>query len=63
MCVLDILNDLDLGHTLIKFGDKPDLMGVSYYKEEGDYEYHHFSFETIQKYSEDIKQNFNERKI
>ena len=63
MQVLDIINDLELGNALIKFGDKPDLMGVPYYKEEGEYEYHHFSLDTIQKYADDIKQNFNERKV
>jgi len=63
MQVLDIINDLELEDKLIKFGNKPDLKGVPYYKEEGEYEYHHFSLDTIQKYSDDIKQNFNERKI
>lgn len=63
MQIMDIINDLELGKIFIKFGNKPDLLGVSYYKEEGLYEHHHFSLDTIKKYSEDIKQNFNEQQI
>lgn len=59
----DLLIDLELKNRLIKFGEKEHLLEVPYYVEEDGYEHHHFSLETIKKYSEDIKQNFNEFKV
>lgn len=63
MTILNLIDDLDIGHKLIKFNGKYDLMASPNYKEEGEYEYHHFSLDTILKYSEDIKTNFNERQV
>ena len=55
MTVLNLIDDLDIGHKLIKFNDKNDLMGSPHYKEEGEYEYHHFSFHRYGPYNYSLK--------
>jgi len=58
-----LIDDLNLSNAIIKFSGKNCLTSSVNYKEEGEYEYHHFSLETIEKYSKEVKENFNEPKI
>jgi len=61
--ILNLIDDLNLSNAIIKFSGKNCLTSSVNYKEEGEYEYHHFSLETIEKYSKEVKENFNEPKI
>ncbi len=63
MTILNLLDDLNIKNNLIKFNRGYFLTSSTNYKEEGEYEYHHFSLETIKKYSQEIKENFDEPKI
>lgn len=63
--LIDILKEVDLTHTILTINGSCYITSAPIYREEGhSYEYHHFSLDTIQKYSESLIKNFpNESKI
>ena len=63
--LLSLVKDLNFDTSVFKISDKFFIKSQEYYREENsDYDYHHFSIETIQRYGEELKKSFvNEFKI
>jgi hypothetical protein len=60
----DLMIDLSIDDRLITFGkERYTITSAPYYLESYGYEHHHFKLNVIEKYAEDIKNNFNESKI
>jgi len=58
-----LLNNNGLKNNLLLIQDRMSIRAARFYLEAEEYEYHHFTLNTIEKYAEALKQNFNEFKI
>lgn len=56
--ICKLLTDIGLNDTILPIGDRMSIRSSRFYLEAGDYEYHHFTLNTIEKYAEALKESF-----
>ena len=56
--LISLLKETNLTNYILKFGEANTLKASEFYYETGDYEFHHFTRDVIDKIAEQIKNNF-----
>jgi hypothetical protein len=53
-----LLKDIGLNDKILPIEDRMSIRSARFYLEAGDYGYHHFTLNTIEKYAEALKESF-----